>query len=148
MEELRELNQKAGLIPAVPSVDEKASTPSIYSDEVIEGFKKESASLSAKINQKEKEFLELRGQYERALIEQEQQYMNNFENAVKIASESIRKERGAVAILNTNGPMVIAYDAISDVTAELIKRLNAIGPASVPSTTIAEADKSKADSAK
>ena len=145
MAELQELNQKAGLIPATPNADGKTPSTSIYSDEVIEGFKKESANLSAKIGQKEKEFLELRGQYERALMEQEQQYMTNFENAVKVASESIRKERGAIAMLNTNGPMVVAYDAMFDITAELIKRLNVTVPSATPNS---DSDKSKAASAK
>lgn len=145
VEELQELNQKAGLIPSTPSTDGKALSTSIYSDEVIEGFKKESANLSAKIAQKEKEFFELKGQYERALMEQEQQYMASFENAVKITSESIRKERGAIAMLNTNGLMVIAYDAMFDITAELIKRLNATLPSVTPNS---DSDKSKAVSAK
>lgn len=125
MEELQELNEKAGLIPAGVSADGKPIATNVYSDEAKEGFKKDIASISVKIGEKEKEYLQLREQYQRTLDAQRQQYMMNFENAVQVASEAIRKERGAAFILNTSGPIVIAYDPAADVTDELLKRLNA-----------------------
>jgi Skp family chaperone for outer membrane proteins len=124
--------QKEGdkLVDQYKEIYVKIESPdSQFSEEAKKKFASDAVSLEVQIQNKQNELNQLQQQINRSLGGLHDQMMATFEGNVRTIAEALRKEKGAIEVVNTNGPVILAYDPALDVTEEVIQRINALYPA-------------------
>jgi len=125
----------------------QAGNPAL-TEEAREQKAKEAKELQASVQQKETDFREYQQQVNRNLTQQQENLMKIFADDVEKISEAVRQERGAVAVFNKAGSMVVTADPQVDITDVVLKRLNATKPKADSTTAASKPPAGKSSNAK
>jgi len=128
--ELQDLFDKGvALEKEVQALRDSASNPALTED-ARKKFEKESKEKEEDLRQKSLHFNQYQQSINRTLTQEQENVMKTFADDVHAVAEIIRQEKGASAVFNIAGPMVIAFDSKNDITQLILDRLNANKPKS------------------